>query len=93
MEEKNKQDKKNKNIGDNNDKKIIENNDINSDNNKNRNNEDKNNINKIININENIIKIVENYGYNKEYIIKSLQSNEINHAVACYYLLLSLLNE
>ena len=93
VEEKDKQDKKNKNIGENNDKKIIENNDINSDNNKNRNNEDKNNINKIININENIIKIVENYGYNKEYIIKSLQSNEINHAVACYYLLLSLLNE
>ena len=50
-------------------------------------------ISNIIKINEKVIKSVENYGYNKKYIIRSLQSNEINHAIASYYLILSLLNE
>ena len=39
------------------------------------------------------IKFVENFGYHREFIIKSLQMNEINHAIATYYLGLSLLNE
>ena len=59
-------------------------------------NEDKernSNNNKKIKINEKAVKFVENFGYNKEFIIKSLQLNEINHAIASYYLALSLLNE
>ena len=58
-------------------------------------NEDKerNSNNKIIKINEKAVKFVENFGYNKEFVIKSLQLNEINHAIASYYLALSLLNE
>ena len=61
-------------------------------------NEDKNNKdiiinnNKTLNINNKALKFVENFGYNKEFIIKSLQLNENNHAIACYYLGLSLLN-
>ena len=69
--------KEKKNSVDKNDKKII-------------NNEDKN---KIVKINEHSIKLVEQFGYNKNYIIKSLQCNEINHAIACYYLILSLFDE
>ena len=73
-----------------NNNKIIENNNISDDKDKMGNHED---INNIIKINEKVIKSVENYGYNKKYIIRSLQSNEINHAIASYYLILSLLNE
>ena len=51
------------------------------------------NINyKKVEINEKALKFVENFGYSKEFIIKSLQSNEINHAIASYYLGISLLN-
>ena len=51
------------------------------------------NINyKKLEINEKALKFVENFGYSKEFIIKSLQSNEINHAIASYYLGISLLN-
>ena len=59
-------------------------------------NEDKENIsnhNKKLKINEKAVKFVENFGYNKEFIIKSLQLNEINHSIASYYLYLSLTNE
>jgi hypothetical protein len=42
------------------------------------------------NIDEEALKYVENFGYKKEYIIKSLESNELNHATATYYLKLSL---
>jgi serine/threonine protein kinase len=41
-------------------------------------------------IDEEVIKYVENFGYKKEYIIKSLELNELNHATATYYLKLSL---
>ena len=41
-------------------------------------------------IDEEVIKYVENFGYKREYIIKSLESNELNHATATYYLKLSL---
>ena len=41
-------------------------------------------------LNEEAIKFVENFGYKKEFIIKSIESNELNHAVATYYLKLSL---
>ena len=41
-------------------------------------------------IDEEAIKYVENFGYKKEYIIKSIGSNEMNHATATYYLKLSL---
>ena len=54
---------------------------------------EKNVNNKKLKINEKAVKFVENFGYNKEFIIKSLQLNEINHAVASYYLYMSLLNE
>ena len=73
-----------------NNNKIIENNNINDDKDKIGNYEDKN---KIIKINEKVIKSVESFGYNKKYIIRSLQSNEINHAIASYYLILSLSSE
>ena len=36
------------------------------------------------------IKFVEKFGYKREYIIKSLESNELNHAAASYYLKLTL---
>ena len=57
---------------------------------KNINSEEKN---KIIPINEKAIRFIEEFGYNKKYIIRSLQSNEVNHAIASYYLIMSLLNE
>ena len=59
-------------------------------------NEDKektHNNNKKIKINEKAVKFVENFGYNKEFIIKSLQLNEVNHAIASYYLALTLIND
>ena len=45
------------------------------------------------NFDYNIIKYVENFGYKREYIIKSLEANELNHATATYYLKLSLNDE
>ena len=45
------------------------------------------------NFDNNIIKYVENFGYKKEFIIKSLETNELNHATATYYLKLSLNDE
>ena len=94
-DEKIKVEKKNKkeNINNNNrikEKNIIVNEDKNSD------NKDKNNyLNNIkkIKINEKAIQFVENFGYNRDFIIKNLQLNEINHAIASYYLGLSILNE
>ena len=47
----------------------------------------------IIKKNTNIIKIVEDYGYKKDYILKSLENNELNHCTALYFIHLSLLNE
>ena len=44
-------------------------------------------------VDENCIKFVEDFGYKREFIMKSLEGNEINHATACYYLKMSLLNE
>ena len=38
-------------------------------------------------IDENILKIMENFGYKKEYIQKCLTNNEINYCSATYYLL------
>ena len=43
-------------------------------------------------IDEDAVKFVEDFGYKKEYIIKSLELNELNHASATYYLKLSLKN-
>ena len=87
--ENNKQDKSSNNILLNNDNNN-ENNNINDDKDKNNNYDDNN---KVIKINEKAIGLVESFGYNRKYIINSLQSNEINHAIASYYLILSLLNE
>ena len=90
--------KKNKKENINNNNKCLEKNSkiLNEDNNFDKNNKVKNtylnNIKKI-KINEKAIKFVENFGYHREFIIKSLQMNEINHAIATYYLGLSLLNE
>ena len=57
----------------------------------NLNRDDNNEIkNKEINLDESIIKYIENLGYKKEYIIKSLELNELNYATATYYLKLSL---
>ena len=43
-----------------------------------------------INFDDNIIKYVENLGFKKEYVVKSLELNELNYATATYYLKLSL---
>ena len=32
------------------------------------------------------VKMVSDLGYNEEYVIKSLEKNELNHATAIYYL-------
>ncbi len=45
------------------------------------------------NINEDALKFVEDFGYNREYIIKSLLNNELNHCTATYYLKISLIEE
>ena len=45
------------------------------------------------NFDNNAIKYVEGFGYKREFIIKSLETNEINHATATYYLKLSLNDE
>ena len=78
------QNDKNKNNDKNNEMKCINNNNLLK-------------INDIINkenftIDEEAIKYVENFRFKKEYIIKSLELNEINHATATYYLKLSLNN-
>ena len=44
-------------------------------------------------IDDNALKFVEDFGFKREYILKSLENNETNHATATYYLKLSLLNE
>ena len=43
-------------------------------------------------IDEEAVKFVEGFGYKKEYIIKSVELNELNHASATYYLKISLKN-
>ena len=39
-------------------------------------------------IDEDALRVIESFGYNKEYIKKSLEKNELNHATTCYELLL-----
>ena len=41
-------------------------------------------------VDEEAVKFVENFGYKREFIIKSIESNELNHATATYYLKLTL---
>ena len=43
-------------------------------------------------IDNDAVKYVESFGYKKEFIIKSLELNELNHASATYYLRLSFKN-
>ena len=45
--------------------------------------------NMIFKIDENIVNEIVNFGYNKDYIIKSLEKNLLNYATASYYLILS----
>ena len=87
IEQKNKNNDIKINIKENNKIKLIDiNNEI-----ENLNRDDNNEIkNKEINLDESIIKYIENLGYKKEYIIKSLELNELNYATATYYLKLSL---
>jgi len=47
------------------------------------------NNNLAIYIDENIVKIVEEIGFKKEFILSSLKNNELNYAVAAYYLFLN----
>ena len=47
--------------------------------------------NKEMIIDDNALRFVEEFGYNKGYVVKSLQQDLINHATACYYLKISLL--
>jgi hypothetical protein len=44
----------------------------------------------MINIDENIVKQVEEHGYKKDYLMKSLFANELNYATTTYFLLLNL---
>ena len=44
-------------------------------------------------IDDNALKFVEDFGFKRDYILRSLENNETNHATATYYLKLSLLNE
>ena len=44
-------------------------------------------------IDEMTLKFVENFGYKRDYIIRCLENNELNHATATYFLKLSLQNE
>ena len=79
---------------------VSENNKINKNNNNNNNGknieikndkkflEDEEN-NMIFKIDENIVNEIVNFGYNKDYIIKSLEKNLLNYATATYYLILS----
>ena len=43
-------------------------------------------------LDENAVNFVENFGYKREYIINSIENNELNHASASYYLKISLEN-
>jgi hypothetical protein len=54
----------------------------------------KNNKNKnSFHIDENALKFVEDFGYNRNYIIESLMNDELNHCTATYYLKISLMND
>ena len=44
-------------------------------------------------IDENIIKCIEEMGYKKEYIQKSLSNNEFNYATATFFLLSNNIND
>ncbi len=44
-------------------------------------------------IDEMALKFVENFGYKRDYIVRCLENNELNHATATYFLKLSLQNE
>ena len=39
------------------------------------------------NIDEEALKVCENYGFPRQFMIKCLNRGDINHATACYYLL------
>ena len=92
--------KKDEDLKDNNYEIILNNNEIEKENEDedeydNKNNKDNNfttNSN-TFNFDNNAIKYVENFGYKRDYIIKSLEANELNHATATYYLKLSLNDE
>ena len=90
-----------------NNKNIINNNkenkELNKIDNENKNNNSYNNNNEINNIkdikkkdnkkiNNDIVKYVEEFGYDEDFIVNSLLNNELNHAVATYYLKYNLLN-
>ena len=84
--------KKENNLDNNNKGKYIkEENDIEDDKSNDKKNKIKENNN--FNINENALKFVEDFGYNREYIIKCLLNDELNHCTATYYLKISLMEE
>lgn len=39
------------------------------------------------NIDEEALKVCENFGFPRQYMIKCLNRGDLNHATACYYLL------
>jgi hypothetical protein len=39
-------------------------------------------------LNEDVVKMVESFGFRREYIIQSIATNAKNHASACYYILM-----
>jgi hypothetical protein len=44
-------------------------------------------------VDENIIKIMENFGYKRDYIYKCLYNNELNYATATFFLLSNNVND
>ena len=44
-------------------------------------------------INEKVLEYVEEFGYKREYIIKSLLNDELNYCTATYYIKLYLMND
>ena len=44
-------------------------------------------------INDKVLEFVEEFGYKREYIIKSLLNDELNYCTATYYIKLYLMND
>ncbi len=93
------EEEKKENNNSNNVENIIKSNELNKEENqiddeKNNEKKIKNNKNKnSFHIDENALKFVEDFGYNRNYIIESLMNDELNHCTATYYLKISLMND
>ena len=93
------EEEKKENNNSNNFENVIKDNELNKEENQidtQKNNEKKiknNNNKKRFHIDENALNFVENFGYDRNFIIESLMNGELNHSTATYYLKISLMNE